>query len=229
MTKILNIKLERDELHTKLGGGLPENSLTVIEGADGGGKSVLCQRFTYGLLQNGHSVTYISTEMNTVEFLRQMGSLKYGVVNEILSEKLMFIPMFPFFGEVELDENFMDNLFKARKIYQNEIIVFDTLSSLIIQDTSRKSNFEIIDFFKRLIGMGKTIVIAINPDLIDDSLKKMLTSFADVYLRVELRSRFGVLVNFIDIVRFKRAGDRLEKEVPFRVDPGVGISIEIAG
>ena len=226
-TKLLKIKLERDELHSKLGGGLPENSLSIIEGHDGGGKSVLAQRFCYGLLENGYSVTYISTEMNTVEFVQQMYSLNYIVAKYILSETLLFIPMFPFFGEIELDENFMDNLFNAKYIYKNQIVIFDTFSYLIVNDQTRKTNFEIVDFFKRLLGMGKTLIITINPEMINEELRRLLTTMADVYLRVELRERFGVLTNFIDVVRFKRAGDRIDKQIPFRVDPGVGIAIEI--
>ncbi len=227
MVKLLDIRLERDELHSKLGGGLPENSITLIEGPDGGGKSVLSQRFAYALLEHGHSVTYISTEMNTVDFVKQMASLEYNIISYMLDEKLLFIPMFPFFGYVEFDENFMNKLIKDSYIYKNDIIVFDTFSYLIVKDATRKTNIELVDFFKRLLGMGKTLIITINKDMISEELFKILKSISDVYLHVELRERYGVLVNFIDVIRFKMAGDTIDKQVPFRVEPGVGISIEI--
>ncbi|MEM4499928.1 MAG: ATPase domain-containing protein [Candidatus Woesearchaeota archaeon] len=227
MVRILDFKLERDQLQERLGNGLPSNSIILIEGPDGGGKSILCERFTYGFLENKITVTFISTEMNTADFINQMDSLNYSVSDKILSEELIFIPMFPFFGEVEFDENFMENLFNSDRIYKNEVIIFDTLSDLIIKDKSHKTIFEIIDFFKRLISLNKTIIITINPHLLSEDITKILKSIADVYFHVELRERFGVLVNFIDIVRFKMAKDRTEKQIPFRVDPGVGIAIEI--
>ncbi|MEM4396642.1 MAG: ATPase domain-containing protein [Candidatus Woesearchaeota archaeon] len=227
MAKILNFKLERDQLQEKLGNGLPSNSIIVIEGPDGGGKSVLCERFTYGLLENKISVTYISSEMNTADFINQMNSLNYNIVDRILNEELLFIPMFPFFGSVEFDENFMENLFKADYIYKNQVIIFDSFSDLILKDKTKKTIFEIVDFFKRLISMDKTLIITFNPALLDDEITKILKSIADVLFHVELRERYGELVNFIDIVRFKLAKDRTDKQIPFRVDPGVGIAIEI--
>jgi flagellar protein FlaH len=229
MSYTLDIKLERDELHSKMGGGIPANSLTIVEGTDGGGKSVVCQRIAYALKEKGHSITYISSEMNTAEFIMQMSSLGYDVLTEVISEKVFFIPMFPFFGDIQFDDNFMTKLFNHEHIYKNEIIIFDTFSDLIMSDKSKRSNIEVINFFKKLLGLGKTIIVTLNPKMIDESFINVIGSLADLYFHVELRERYGVLVNFIDIVRFKRAAQKFEKQIPFRVDPGVGMSIEITG
>jgi len=58
-----------------LGGGFPKGSLIMIDGASGSGKSALCQRFSYGLLDNKNTVTYVSTQLTTQNFIRQMKSL----------------------------------------------------------------------------------------------------------------------------------------------------------
>ena len=74
-----SIDIERDELDTNFGGGLPKSSLILVEGPDGAGKSLLCQRIIHSLLENGQKMTYISTELNTLDFINQMESLNYSV------------------------------------------------------------------------------------------------------------------------------------------------------
>ena len=65
---VFKINLEGDELHVKLGGGLPKSSIILIEAPAGLGKSVLAQRFTYGALINDVSVSYISSELTVQSF-----------------------------------------------------------------------------------------------------------------------------------------------------------------
>jgi archaellum biogenesis ATPase FlaH len=63
------IILPRDELSMNLGGGLPKNSLMLASGPDGAGKSIFAQRLCYGFLRNKTSVTYISSELDTIAFV----------------------------------------------------------------------------------------------------------------------------------------------------------------
>ena len=62
-------QIERDGLSRRLGGGIPKGALTVIAGPYGSGKSVFVERLCYGLLINGHTVTYISTEITVQGFI----------------------------------------------------------------------------------------------------------------------------------------------------------------
>jgi flagellar protein FlaH len=73
-----SIELIRDELNRYFGGGIPRSSLILFEGVDGSGKSIMCQRFVYALLKKEKKITYISTELNTLDFIRQMYSIKYS-------------------------------------------------------------------------------------------------------------------------------------------------------
>ncbi|MCA9478567.1 MAG: hypothetical protein KC535_05460, partial [Nanoarchaeota archaeon] len=49
--KYINIEIKRDELHRNIGGALPKNSLILVEGVDGSGKSIMAQRIAYGCLE----------------------------------------------------------------------------------------------------------------------------------------------------------------------------------
>ena len=59
---------ERDRLNKELGGGLPPGSIVLMEGDYGAVKSAISQRFTYGLCEEGHTVTVLSTELTVGSF-----------------------------------------------------------------------------------------------------------------------------------------------------------------
>src|SRR3989344_7611630 len=101
-TDIYDISLERDELTRSIGGSLPKQSIILIEGIDGTGKSIIAQRFCYGLIKNGTTVPYVGTEFSTMEFIKQMNSLSYNIEDYLLIDKMLYIPMFPYYGNVKL-------------------------------------------------------------------------------------------------------------------------------
>lgn len=82
---------ERDRVNTSLGGGLPTGSIVLLEGEYGAGKSVISQRVAYGLAEERTPTTYVSTELAAPEFIEQMESLAYGVVDHLLAERLLFL------------------------------------------------------------------------------------------------------------------------------------------
>ena len=230
MAEVINsIDLEKDELNRSLGGGLPSNSLILIEGKDGAGKSILVQRLAFGLLEHHKTVTYISTELNTRGFLDQMKSLSYDIKYYLLDGQLMFVPMFPFLGNTELSENFLERLFDTKKIFDNEIIIFDTISFLLIRDSiSQEKSFQVINRLKKLNNMNKTIIFCVDPDHLNEKFLTLLRSVADIYFNVEIRTFAGNILRVINVKRFKRPVDYVMDTIPFKVEPGNGLAIEIA-
>jgi archaeal flagellar protein FlaH len=229
MTKIISVELDRDELNRNIGGGIPANSLILIEGKDGAGKSILAQRLAYGLIEHSHSVAYISSELNTAGYIEQMSSLDYDIKYRMLEEKMLFIPMFPFLGHTQLRANFLDKLFKTSKIFTKDIIIFDTLSFLLVKDNiSPEKSFEVIKMLKKLTSLNKTIIFCVDPEHLNAKFLTLLRSVADVYFDIQIRTFAGSTVRVINIQRFKRPGDAMLTSIPFKVEPGKGIAIEIA-
>jgi flagellar protein FlaH len=227
--QIFDIRLKRDELHSNLGGGLPAGGLLLIEGKDGGGKSVIAQRLTFGLLQNGSTVSYISTELNLMGFIQQMDSLDYRITEEVLSEKLIFISMFPQIGNVRLKENFMDDLLTNKKIFSSDIICFDTISFLLLNEKiTREVIFNLVSFIKKITALGKTLVICIDPDQCNKQFLDIIRNIADGYLFCEAKMVLGNLLHIINVVRYKKAIKEVSAAMPFKVIPGAGFAIELA-
>ena len=229
MAGIYDIALKKDELSRNLGGGLPNNSIVVLQGNDGAGKSIMCQRLAYGVLANGHTATYISTELDLPSFALQMRSVGYRVDEFILDEKLLFMPMFPFIGNSELQGDFLEKLINTRELFDNDVIIFDTLSFFILNEQINDNNiFRIIQFFKRLANLDKTIIVSLDPTNVNKRFLSILTSVSDGILTVSLKEFLGNLIRMIEVVRFRRTLTVPSTRIPFRVEPGVGIAIEVA-
>ncbi len=225
-----SIELIRDELNRYFGGGIPKNSLILFEGVDGAGKSILCQRFSYAFLKKGKKVTYISSELNTLDFIRQMDSLKYSIKEYLLDNSLLFITMVPFLGKVKFEEDFLDKIMTSKKLFENEIIIFDTLSFLLIKkNASDEVYYNIINFFRKLNNLNKTVIFTIDPTHLDDQFLTLLRSVVDIYIAVSISQSAGETVRLMDIKRFKRPADVYMAKIPFRVEPKEGLIIEIGG
>ncbi len=227
--RYVDITLPRDELSRNLGGGIPKNSILLIEGQDGAGKSILAQRFTYSLLINNLSATYISSELNTISFIDQMESLDYDVKHYLLNEDLLFIPMFPLLGNTTLNQNFMSKLLKTEELFKNEVIIFDTLSFLMIKNKiSENECFDLINVLKKFASLGKTIVFNVDPAHLNATFLTLLRSVSDIYFKLNIKDFAGMTVRQISIPRFKRPQTNYQVNIPFKVESGKGLRIEIA-
>ncbi len=222
-----SIELERDELNRYFGGGIPKNSLILIEGVDGSGKSILCQRMMYSLLKNKVNITYLSTELNMLDFINQLKSVSYDI-REFIPEKLLFVTMVPYLGKVKFEDDFLEKIMSNKKIFESEIIIFDTLSFLIVKkNAGDEIYYNIINFFRKLNNLNKTIIFTIDPTHLDDQFLTLLRSVSDIYISNTINNFGGDSVKIMDIKRFKRPLDIYMSKIPFRVEPKEGIIIEI--
>lgn len=230
MSKLMSIDLERDELGRTVGGGIPLNSLIIMEGQEGAGKSAVAQRMVYGLLKNDYTVTYISTELNTMGFVEQMASLDYSVTDYLLFEKILFIPMFPYLGNNRLSDKYIDNLMRSKVLFEKDVIVFDTFSFMLMRSNITEDKlFEFVSFLKKVNSLGKTVLFCIDKaHLVDPKFATLIKSISDLFWTVEIQMSAGELVRVVKFHRFKRVGDKTLPGVPFKIEPGKGFAIEIA-
>lgn len=223
-----SIELIRDELNRYFGGGIPKNSLVLFEGIDGSGKSILCQRFTYALLKKGVKITYISTELNTLDFINQFDSINYSIKEFLLNQQLLFITMVPFLGKVKYDEDFLKKITQEKKLFENDVIIFDTLSFMMLKKNSSDEDFhKLINFFRMLNNLNKTVIFTVDPTHLDEKFLTLLRSVVDLYINIEVAGFAGETVRNINIKRFKRPYDVYMSTIPFRVEPREGLIIEI--
>jgi flagellar protein FlaH len=213
----------------RLGGGIPKGSLMIIEGEEGAGKSILSQRITYGALVNGHSVTYISTEMNILDFVRQMDSLNYPVAPFMLENKLLFITLINLFGKVKPGRNLIFELQKpkAKKLFEKDLVIIDSLSYPLVNNISLREAENLIEFLLRIKSLNKTILLTYDPQNINPILVNNLRRVSDIYFQVGTRTLAGQLTKYVEVRRFRNPREQYSLLTPFRVEPGLGLIVEI--
>lgn len=226
--KYLEITLDTDELHRRVGSKIPAGSLLLIEGEDGAGKSIISQRLLYGFLVNGHTVTYISSELTTKDFLNQMRSINYNVSKYLQTKRLLFIPLFPTIGRVVPREDFLERLMNAKHLFENEAIIIDTLNSLIVERFSKKDIFALVSFIKKIISMDKLVVITVDPTLFDANALNILRSVSDIHFKLNLKLIEGNIKRSITVTRFRGGVKQVSQAIGFRVEPRIGFVMEIS-
>ncbi|MFT4311416.1 MAG: ATPase domain-containing protein [Candidatus Woesearchaeota archaeon] len=229
MASIFKIGLRGDELEEKLGGGIPKNSIGLIEGKNGFGKSILSQRITYGAVANKETITYISTEMSVSGFMNQMDSLKYEIKEAFMKKRLKFVSLFPSIGGFEYKDNLIEDLMKAKELFESDIIILDTLGEFVIRNgLTQKDCFKLLTFFNKIASQGKTVIFTADPDNIDENLIKILRMNSSIYILMDQKEQYGVKLNVMKVIRYTGAQSDVDKEMPFKVRAGIGIVIELA-
>jgi len=224
----LSITLERDNLHMQFGGGgLPKGTSLLMTGKDGAGKSAVCQRITYSLLKNGIKVTLISTELTTKGFIDQMRSLDYDILEFLLDGRLIFIPVFPLFGQAKGREDFLGRLMNTREIYSSDVIIMDTFSSLIKKDIDEERAFMVIAFFQKLSGKSKNLILTMDTSELSETVLAPFRSVCDIFIELKSEAVEGNLEHTMFIKRFSAASGPVRDTVGFRVVPGAGFIVDI--
>lgn len=226
---VFQIRLERDELHRWLGGGIPKGSLVVIEGGLGTGKSLISQRLTYGFLDNGITCSYLSTEMPVRDFIRQMLSLNYDITSNLLDGDLFFVSSFLAMSEAKRTGDPLRAILRNERILEMEAILLDSFDPLIYgADRDQETILQLTTELKKLGNADKVLVITADPERTDPELMNSLRSVADISIQLDSKQMASSIKRRMTIVRFLKPGGRYTNMIGFRVEPGIGFVIEIS-
>jgi flagellar protein FlaH len=227
---VLERKGEKDGFAQRFGKVIPDGSLVFIEGKEGAGKSIFCQRFCFSFLVNGHTCSYISTQYTIKSFLRQTASVGYSVRGHLMKGKLFFISTEVMLAETLPKETFLEGLTTTEKLFDPEIIVIDSLSTLLNKSLNMDNLVDLTSFFNRLTGSGKIIIVTGNPNEWPAEIHNAFKMICDINFKVTRESMPGIgIVHNIYLEKFNGARHRFEPLTTFSVKPGTGLAIETSG
>lgn len=227
---LLERKGEKDGFAMRFGQEIPEGSLILIEGKEGTGKSIFCQRFCYSLLKNGSICSYISTQYTVKKFLRQTASVGYDTRKYLMSGKLFFISTEVTLAETKPKNTFLEGLITCKKIFEPEIIFIDSLSTLLNESLNKNNLIDLTSFLNRLLGSGKIIFITANPNEWTKEIHSAFQMLANLHFKVTREAMPGIgIVHNIYIEKFNGARHKYENTTTFSVRPGTGLTIETSG
>jgi len=234
---------DHDRLNKELGGGIPPGSIILAEGDYGAGKSAMSQRFTYGLCEEDHDVTMLSTELTVGSFLDQMHSLSYDVVDHILDENLLFLHAdigdgntFSGSDEEEDRKELLRRLMEAEVMWESDVIVIDTFDAilrndpkfeaLVRQNEERQAALEIISFFRDVISRGKCIMLTVDPSTLAEEAIGPFRAIADVFIEIDMVEVGNDVRRQLNVKRFAGMGEQVGDTIGFSVRSGTGVVIE---
>jgi len=227
---ILERKGEKDGFAQRFGKEIPDGSLIFIEGKEGTGKSIFCQRFCYSLLRNGSTCSYVSTQYTIKSFLRQVHSVGYDMRNYLIRGKLFFISTEVMLAETKPKSTFMEGLTTCKKLFDPDVIFIDSLSTLLLESLTEENLIELTNFFNRLKGSGKMIWVTGNPNEWSERIHHAFQMICDIHFKITRESMPGVgIVHNIYLEKFNGARHRYEPLTTFSVRPSVGLTIETSG
>ncbi|HDO19275.1 MAG TPA: hypothetical protein ENG74_00955 [Thermoplasmatales archaeon] len=218
---------EKDGFAQRFGQVVPDGSLILIEGEEGTGKSIFCQRFCYSFLRNGYTCSYVSTQYTVKSFLRQVSSVGYDMREYLMKGKLFFISTEVTLAETLPRKTFFKSLITCKKLFEPDITFIDSLSTLLKDSLNNENLVELTSFFNRLTGSGKIIVITINPREWSEEINHQFRMISDIHFLVTREAKPGLgIVHNIYLKKFNGARHRYEPVTTFSVRPGVGLTIE---
>lgn len=215
------ISTGNSDLDSKMGGGVPVGSLTLIEGDSGAGKSVLSQQMMYGCLQDGYQLSLFTSENNVKSLVKQMRSLNLDILDYLLLDKLRIFPL----ETSRLGREAPTILMRAMKNEKSRQMIFvDSLTSSIPASSDR----EVLGFFeegKRLCADGTTVIVIIHSHGLTRELLTRIRSLCDAHLQLRTEEVGNKLVKTLEVTKVRGAEQTTGNIVSFEVEPGWGIRV----
>lgn len=209
------------EIDTKMGGGIPVGSLTLIEGHSHSGKSVLAQQMIWGSLHDGFQLSLFTTENTVKSLVTQMQSLNIDIMDFLLLRRFKVFPM----EVARLKEEALRTLLQAMKAERDRDMMFvDALTPCIVHT----SVDEVLGYFeecKRLCSDGMTIVNIIHSHAVSQDLLVRIQSLCDAHIRLRTEEVGERLVKTMEVAKVRGASKNTGNIVSFEIEPGWGMKI----
>jgi flagellar protein FlaH len=227
-------RIDRDELHERLGGQLPRGALGLCEGEPGSGRSVLCQRLVFGALANGHTVAYLTTEHGTLGFLRQMHTLGYDVAAHLAKGALLLLPGYPTLsGRVPMGDA-LGRLVLARGLWKRDLVIIDDFGALLQASLeahgeawTRALADKCLQQIRAANEGGTTVLLTADKEGPHGALLQSYRARAEMLLEMQVELIGATLARRMLVRRLAGVPDRTGDTMGFRVEPGMGILVEI--
>ena len=205
---------------------LPNRSMYMVQGKVGSGKSLISQRLTHGMLENGVKVLVITTELTTRGWIEQMESIGYGVTHAIREGRLMVLSRYGTVAESK-DDVTLDDVLASPAVPAADVVVFDSASALMPTDLDDSGRFALMQQFRKIASDGRSFLLCVDPDEMDGKLLHSMRASSEVVLDMENAMIGGEIKRNIVVTRFLRAAGPIQTSIGWRVEPGMGFIVDI--
>jgi len=221
------IKSLNGELDRKIG-ALRTPLLCLIEGPNDSGKSIISQQYTYGALNQGFKVLYITTETGTKALINSMEQITLDVKYFFLIGQLQIFELHVrnLEWDKELASKFLDMIIKAiRRLNRFDVYIIDSLTYLVTYADEK----DILNFFTEarniVDDLEKSIFITIHPYAFEQDMLIRMRSICDVHFILSIKEIGDKIVKLLQVPKLKGAVKPSSITLSFDVDPAFGIKV----
>jgi len=222
------IKFENAELDRRVG-GIPFPSLTLIEGPNDSGKSVLSQQICYGALKSGYRVMYITTESTAKGLLSHMLDLGWDVTYPFMYGDFIIktLHVKGIKWNSEISRYFLTALlnFIKRRLNKFDVLIIDSLTYLVTHATPN----DVLEFFSECRNVvdsnNKLIIVTIHPYAFDQDLLIRVRSICDGHFLLSVKTFRNRNVLVLTVAKLKGAHQTSGDIISFEVNPAFGIKV----
>jgi flagellar protein FlaH len=214
-----------NEIDKKMGGGIPEGSLILIEGQSNAGKSVVTQQFIDGALESGCRCVLYTTENTPRSLFRQMDSLALDVTDYFLLGAFNVYPVpaaLTAEGAQTAFEKTVEHLSGLQGKF--DIVFIDSITSFVSQ-VSETQTLAFLSTIKQFCDENMTIFLTIHSYAFDEAMFIRMRSICDAHLRLRVEEVGDQLVKVLEVAKVRGAEKTTGNIITFDVEPGLGMRI----
>jgi len=175
-----------NEIDKKIADGIPLGSLTLIEGENDTGKSVLTQQIIWGAMKQGFRVDLYSTELTAKSFLSQMESMSLDVSDYFAWGyiRLFHLHMAGFKWTKEEMDGILQRIVNHIRQSKADVVIIDSLT-MFTEYTEQSSVLSFLTNCKNLVDHGKTILITLHTYAFEEDTLIRIRSICDAHLSMK--------------------------------------------
>ncbi len=213
-----------EEIDSKMGGGIPKGSLTLIEGQSGSGKSVLTQQILWGSLRNELRAVVYTSENTVKSLITQMQSLNLDISDRFLLGHAVIFPAQTTrtgWNPTEVFNVLLEDIARHPEV---DLIVVDSITSLMLNSEITRA----IAFFedcKALCDQGKTVMNVVHTYAFDEGSLLRIRSICDAHFKLRIEEIGDQLIKVLEVGKIRGAHKTADNLISFTVEPGIGMRI----
>lgn len=221
--KIGNAELDR------IVGGIPLPSLTLIEGENDSGKSVLAQHIAQGALLEGLTVRYITTEATVRTLILQMRDISLNVLPYFIKGAFKVTALHV--KGISWNEKIAKHYLRSMLYYIKgkgfaDVVIIDSLTYIATYANAT----DLLMFLSELRNLADAknivVIITIHPYAFQSDLLIRIRSVCDGHMLLSIKVMPNKeIVRVLEVAKLRGAKKSTENIVFFKVDPAFGIKV----
>lgn len=120
--------------------------------------------------------------------------------------------------------DYLKLLFSEPKMFDSDIVIIDAFSTLKGSQATYESS---IERFRRFASRNKTVILTGDPTSMDTRALHLYNTITDLLIELKLEMLEGRLERLMVVRRFLSAQGRVGDVTGFRVEPGIGLILDI--